>query len=73
MTNTYLSLRDKTEETFVAELESKSTLELGQFIMGPWTASILSPEAIEELYRDLQLRSQESAQQEDAEIVVGCD
>ena len=73
MTNSYIDLRDKTEETFVAELESKSTLELGQFLMGPWTASILSPEAIEELYRDLKRRNEETAQQEDAEIVVGCD
>jgi hypothetical protein len=73
MANSHVSLRDKTEENFVAELKSKSTLELYQFMVGPWTASILSPEAIEELYRYLKLRIEETPQQEDAEIFVGLD
>jgi hypothetical protein len=46
--------RDKTEASFVAELKTKSTQELRRFMAGPWTASILSPEEIEELYQTLQ-------------------
>ena len=46
--------RDRTEASFVAGLKTKSTQELRRFIVGPWTASILSPEEIEELYQTLQ-------------------
>jgi len=46
--------RDSTEASFVAELKTKSTQELRRFMAGPWTASILSPEEIEELYQKLQ-------------------
>lgn len=38
---------DKTELSFVAELKAKSAPELRSFMFGPWTASILSSEAIE--------------------------
>ena len=47
---------DKSEEYFVVELKKKPTQELRHFMMGPWTASILSPEEIEELYHELQRR-----------------
>jgi hypothetical protein len=40
-----------TEKNFVVELEKKPTEELRRFLQGSWTASILSSEAIEELYR----------------------
>lgn len=46
--------RDGTDASFVAELKTKSTQELRRFMAGPWTASILSPEEIEELYQTLQ-------------------
>jgi hypothetical protein len=42
--------RHKIEEELIAWIEAKPTRELNQFLAGPWTASILSPEAIEELY-----------------------
>jgi hypothetical protein len=45
--------RDRTAASFVAELKTKSTQELRRFMAGPWTASILSPEEIEELYQTL--------------------
>jgi hypothetical protein len=48
--------RDSTEVSFVAELKTKSTQELRRFMAGPWTASILSPEEIEELYQTLRQR-----------------
>ena len=47
---------DKTEEYFIAELKKKSRQELRRFLAGPWTASILSPEAMEELYQYQELR-----------------
>jgi hypothetical protein len=51
MTNSQASIHlDKTEEDFVVELKTKSAQELHHFLAGPWTASILSPEAMEELY-----------------------
>ena len=46
--------RDTTEASFVAELKARSATELRSFMSGPWTASILSSEAIEELYHILQ-------------------
>ena len=51
---------DKSEEYFVVELKKKPTQELRRFMMGPWTASILSPEEIEELYHELQRRDASS-------------
>ncbi len=52
MTNSQASVHlDKTEEDFVVELKTKSAQELHHFLAGSWTASILSPEAMEELYR----------------------
>jgi hypothetical protein len=48
--------RDRTEASFVAGLKTKSTQELRRFIAGPWTASILSPGEIEELYQTLRQR-----------------
>jgi hypothetical protein len=56
-----LQPQERTEEEFVATLKTKSTQELGQFLAGPWTASILSPEAIEGLYQVLQDRTEEDA------------
>jgi len=47
---------DKSEEYFVVELKKKPTQELRRFLAGSWTAAILSPEAIEELYHELQRR-----------------
>lgn len=52
--------RERTEATFVAELKAKSAPELRCFMSGPWTASILSPEAIEELYQILQQEEESS-------------
>ena len=55
MTNVQPMLQhDRAEASFVAELKAKSTPELRRFMPGPWTASILSPEEIEELYQRLQ-------------------
>jgi hypothetical protein len=51
--------RDKTEEDLVVWIESKSTEELCQFLAGSWTASILSSESIEELYRYQERRQKE--------------
>jgi hypothetical protein len=51
-----ITQRDKSEEYFVVELKKKPTQELRRFMMGSWTASILSPEEIEELYHELQRR-----------------
>ncbi len=45
---------NKTEASFVVELKRKPMLELLNFISCPWTASILSPEEIEEIYHSLQ-------------------
>jgi len=49
--------RDRPEEPFVAELKTTSTQELSRFMAGPWTASILSPEEIEELLEELDQRA----------------
>ena len=45
---------EKTEASFVADLKRKPTKELRRFMAGPWTASILSPEEIEEIYQSLE-------------------
>jgi hypothetical protein len=64
MTNSQTSVQlDKTEEDFIAELKTKPAQELSQFLSGPWTASILSPEAIEELYQYQNLQQQEEMTQ----------
>ena len=56
--------RHKIEEELVAWIEAKPTQELSQFLAGSWTASILSPEAIEELYRYRERRQKEEAERE---------
>lgn len=43
-----------TEASFLAELKRKPKPELLNFISCPWTASILSPEEIQEIYQNLQ-------------------
>ena len=45
---------NKTEASFIVELKKKPIQELLCFISNPWSASILSPEEIEELYQKLQ-------------------
>jgi hypothetical protein len=65
MTNSQAIVQlDGTEENFVAELKKKSTQELRCFLAGSWTASILSPEAIEELYQYQELRRKEEPPQQ---------
>jgi hypothetical protein len=65
MTNSQASVQlDKTEENFIAELKMKPAQELHNFLAGPWTASILSPEAIEELYQYQKLQQQEEIPQQ---------
>ncbi|HZU00417.1 MAG TPA: hypothetical protein VFA10_12175 [Ktedonobacteraceae bacterium] len=56
--------RHKIEEELIAWIEAKPTRELCQFLAGPWTASILSPEAIEQLYRYRERRQKEEAQRD---------
>jgi hypothetical protein len=56
--------RHKIEEELIAWIEAKPTRELCQFLAGPWTAAILSPEAIEKLYRYRERRQKEEAEQE---------
>ena len=65
MTNSQASVQlDETEEDFIAELKKKPAKELHNFLAGPWTAAILSPEAIEELYQYQQLQQQEVTTQQ---------
>jgi hypothetical protein len=60
MTNSQASVQlDKTEEHFIVELKTKPANELHNFLASPWTAAILSPEAIEELYQYQKLQQQE--------------
>jgi hypothetical protein len=47
---------DQAQEDVKAWLQAKSTLELSQFLTSPWVASLLSDEAIEELYQELEQR-----------------
>ena len=55
MTTIQIPLKsDKTEESFVEDLKTKPIQELRRFMAGPWTASILSPVEIEEIYQSLQ-------------------
>jgi hypothetical protein len=53
--------RNKTEKDLIVWIEAKPTQELNQFLAGSWTASILSPEAIEELYQYRERRQKEEA------------
>ncbi len=65
MTNSQASIQlDRTEEYFVAELKTRPMQELRRFLAGPWTASILSPEAIEELYQYQELHLKEEIPQQ---------
>ena len=67
MTNSQANVRlDETEEDFIAELKTKPAKELHNFLAGPWTAAILSPEAIEELYQYQKLQQQEVTTQQQA-------
>lgn len=52
--------QEGTEASFVAELKAKSAPELRCFMSGPWTASVLSSEAIEEIYHILQQKEASS-------------
>jgi hypothetical protein len=66
MTNLQASAQlDKTEENFVIELKTKPTQELRRFLAGPWTASILSSQAIEELYQYQERRQKEETPQQE--------
>jgi hypothetical protein len=68
MTNPQANLQPgRTEESFIGELETKSTEELRRFLAGSWTASILSPEAIEELYQYQEHRQKEETPQQEYE------
>jgi hypothetical protein len=58
--------RGSADEEVKAWIETKSTLELSQFLASPWVASLLSDEAIEEL-------SQELEQREAVPLEVGLD
>ena len=49
-----IAQRERTEENTRAWLTTKPTQELRRFMAGPWTASLLLPEEIEELYQELQ-------------------
>ena len=57
MTNSQAMVQlDRTAEDFVVELKAKPTQELSCFLAGPWTASILSIDDVEELYQELHER-----------------
>jgi hypothetical protein len=56
---------DKTEVSFVRDLKREPMQELRRFMSGPWTASILSPEEIEDIYQRLQ--QEEGASQDETE------
>jgi hypothetical protein len=49
--------RERTEEDLIAWLTAKPTQELGRFMATAWVASLLSSEAIEELYQELQRKA----------------
>jgi hypothetical protein len=56
---------DKMEASFVVDLKRKPIQELRRFMAGPWTASILSPEEIEDIYQRFQQK--EVASQDETE------
>ena len=65
---------DKTESAFVADLKRKPVQELRRFMSGPWTASILSPEEIEEIYQRLRQKEVASLGEKDENFVeIGLD
>jgi hypothetical protein len=65
---------DKTEASFVAELKRKPKPELLNFISYPWTASILPPEEIKEIYQSLQQKDTTSQHEtEESCIEMGLD
>ena len=65
---------EKTEEEFVEDLKRKPAQELRRFMAGPWTASILSPEEIEEIYQSLEQKEAASLDETEENFVeVGQD
>ena len=62
-----IAQRERTEEDVITWLTAKSTEELRRFLAGSWTASILSPEAIEELYQYQEHRQKEETPQQEYE------
>lgn len=60
---------NKTEASFVVELKRKSTPELLSFISYPWTASILSPEEIAEIYQSIQQKGITSLDETEENII----
>ena len=60
--------QDRAEEELMAWLEAKSPQEFRQFLAGSWTACLLSPDTIEELYKEQEMiTAQELAQPDRAE------
>jgi hypothetical protein len=65
---------DKIESPFVKELKRKPVQEIRRFMAGPWTASILSPEEIEEIYQSLEQKEVASLDETEENFVeVGRD
>jgi hypothetical protein len=65
---------NKPEASFVAELKRKPKPELLDFISYPWTASILSPEEIKEIFQNLQQENTPSQHvTEECSIEIGLD
>ena len=63
-----IAQRDRAQEDLMTWLEAKSPQEFRQFLAGSWTASLLSPENIEELYKEQEMMiAQELAQRDRAE------
>ena len=63
-----IAQRDRTQEELIAWIEAKSPQEFRQFLAGSWTASLLSPDTIEELYKEQEMiTAQELAQPDRAE------
>lgn len=60
---------EKTEASFVEDLKRKPVQELRRFMAGPWTASILSPEEIEEIYQILQQKEVASLDETEENLV----
>jgi hypothetical protein len=60
---------DQIEASFIKDLKRKPVQELRRFMAGPWTASILSPEEIEELYQSLE-QKEVASQDESEEYLV---
>ena len=75
MTTDQVSLNsDKTEASFVVDLKRKPMQELRRFMAGSWTASILSPEEIEEIYQRLRQKEVASLGEKDENFVeIGLD